>query len=675
MDCTKDNLDVVDGYSNVPELQGEKISIMARQKKITRSLSALGLDITENSAPVIAVMGSGGGLRAMVAFFGTIVKLSDLKLLDAVTYLCGVSGSTWCMSLLYKDEKWSDDSHIEKIENQFIDQLTSKMDLPWNKIKEAFLKDPHSLTDFWAYAVVHNMTKEMNEKNLSSYKVACENGENPYPVFSAVEKASLKKNDKDAWFEFTPHLSGFPAKKTYVKTEHFGSKFKAGKLEEKLPEKEMCYLAGMWGSALGSDNVLYDIIEINSSAIKAREIGNIIPDSSCSCPGCKIKRVHLSKDRSEMTKEEKEKYWQTFAEALQELQLKESFLHKVLLSFYLVNSSTIKAKEIGNIIPNSSCSCPGCKIKRVHLSKDLSEITKEEKKKYWQTFAEALQELQLKESFLHKVLLSFYLVNPSAIKAREIGNIIPDSSCSCPGCKIIRVHLSKDRSEMTKEEKEKYWQTFAEALHECQENKFMAGRFSASDFCENIKAVHRIACCIAQWQWGTTNNFLYQLKDDSASELFGKEHLSLIDAGLEINVAFPLMLPPHRNVDLILSFDFSEGDPFLTLTQTEEYCEKHQVPFPKININENEKNIPSKCCYIFKGDGKGTPDVMHFPLFNNETSNGKVHEMRETYATAKYSYNHHEVIQLLEVAKSNVERSFEQIQDTIKAWIKKRTAK
>lgn len=44
--------------------------------------------------------------------------------------------------------------------------------------------------------------------------------------------------------------------------------------------------------------------------------------------------------------------------------------------------------------------------------------------------------------------------------------------------------------------------------------------------------------------------------------LSSKKHISLVDAGLDINIAFPLMLPPHRNIDLILSFDFSEGDPF-----------------------------------------------------------------------------------------------------------------
>jgi hypothetical protein len=38
--------------------------------------------------------------------------------------------------------------------------------------------------------------------------------------------------------------------------------------------------------------------------------------------------------------------------------------------------------------------------------------------------------------------------------------------------------------------------------------------------------------------------------------------LHLVDAGLAINSPYPLLLPPAWEVQLILSFDFSAGDPF-----------------------------------------------------------------------------------------------------------------
>lgn len=46
-------------------------------------------------APVIAVLGSGGGLRAHIACLGVLSEMKELGLLDAITYLAGVSGSTW----------------------------------------------------------------------------------------------------------------------------------------------------------------------------------------------------------------------------------------------------------------------------------------------------------------------------------------------------------------------------------------------------------------------------------------------------------------------------------------------------------------------------------------------------------------------------------------------------
>ncbi|RXM97924.1 Cytosolic phospholipase A2 zeta [Acipenser ruthenus] len=45
--------------------------------------------------PVVAVVGSGGGIRAMTSLLGSLLGLQRLDLLDTVTYIAGVSGSTW----------------------------------------------------------------------------------------------------------------------------------------------------------------------------------------------------------------------------------------------------------------------------------------------------------------------------------------------------------------------------------------------------------------------------------------------------------------------------------------------------------------------------------------------------------------------------------------------------
>lgn len=45
--------------------------------------------------PVIAVMATGGGIRAMTSLYGQLAGLKELGLLDCVSYITGASGSTW----------------------------------------------------------------------------------------------------------------------------------------------------------------------------------------------------------------------------------------------------------------------------------------------------------------------------------------------------------------------------------------------------------------------------------------------------------------------------------------------------------------------------------------------------------------------------------------------------
>ncbi|KAM4824991.1 cytosolic phospholipase A2 gamma-like [Thomomys bottae] len=57
--------------------------------------------------------------------------------------------------------------------------------------------------------------------------------------------------------------------------------------------------------------------------------------------------------------------------------------------------------------------------------------------------------------------------------------------------------------------------------------------------------------------------FLLGSKNDKTVEKMCRRNvIHLVDAGLAINSAYPLVLPPARDVQLILSFDFSAGDPF-----------------------------------------------------------------------------------------------------------------
>ena len=50
------------------------------------------------------ICGSGGGLRAATALAGFLAEAHACGLLDATTYLSGVSGSCWTLSALYAED-------------------------------------------------------------------------------------------------------------------------------------------------------------------------------------------------------------------------------------------------------------------------------------------------------------------------------------------------------------------------------------------------------------------------------------------------------------------------------------------------------------------------------------------------------------------------------------------
>ncbi|XP_026515009.1 cytosolic phospholipase A2 gamma-like [Terrapene carolina triunguis] len=176
------------------------------------------------------------------------------------------------------------------------------------------------------------------------------------------------------------------------------------------------------------------------------------------------------------------------------------------------------------------------------------------------------------------------------------------------------------------------------------------------------KLLWKTEICICHWMWGSTNNFLYKCEAQSTG-LTNHKFIHLIDAGIAINSAYPLVLHPKRKVKLILFFDFSDGDPFETIKKTAKYCEANYIPFPKINPEKLKDTDTPSSCYIFKG--KDVPTVMHFQLFNKKNCPGEIEDFRDRFTTFTSSYPEDDVKQLLKRAKMNVSNNKERIRKEI----------
>ncbi|XP_053115060.1 cytosolic phospholipase A2 gamma-like isoform X3 [Hemicordylus capensis] len=378
-------------------------------------------------------------------------------------------------------------------------------------VMEASKDELYSLTDFWSYFIVHKLLKEFDESELSAHRRCCETGKNPYPIYAAVDKETCEEQNTGTWFEFTPHEAGVPGLGAYVDIKHFGSIFEKGQLYEKKKGKNICYLQGLWGSALGSEK---ELIQTMSGALMD------FPKDDSPRPDSSTESAFHSQDDQDIG---------------------------ILGWAYL-----------------------------------------------------AVLELLL---------------------------------CS-----------SDEKTD------EKLFDNLESIL-----------KASGDHFHTMVK---KTLSCLWGWTWGSTNNFLYQCSDVKLPELTDKQVVSLIDAGLAINTAYPLVLRPERQAKLILSFDFSAGDPFETIKKAAEYCKEHGLPFPKIDEIELQDTDDPSDCYIFKGEN--APTVMHFPLFNKFNCPGKVAEYRDQFGTFKMSYSEEEIEKLLTAAKKNVAHNHQKILEEIK---------
>ncbi|XP_043554231.1 cytosolic phospholipase A2 zeta-like isoform X1 [Chiloscyllium plagiosum] len=244
----------------------EKEFLVKRKKYSARALKKV-LNLkktpTDSHVPVIAILASGGGIRAMTSLCGALHGLQQIHVLDCITYMIGVSGSTWCMSTLYQDANWSLKDlkvHIEKLKEQVTKSKTSalskdRLGYYINALVEKS-RSGHSvsITDLWGLIIESFLSGQENKTKLSDQQRAVRRGQNPFPIYASLNvRSNLSARDFGEWFECTPYEAGLPKYGAYIPIQHFGSKFFMGYLIKKCPEMRISFLEGQWGSAFAAN--------------------------------------------------------------------------------------------------------------------------------------------------------------------------------------------------------------------------------------------------------------------------------------------------------------------------------------------------------------------------------------------------------------------------------------
>eukprot|EP00075_Anas_platyrhynchos_P009063 XP_021134163.1 cytosolic phospholipase A2 beta isoform X7 [Anas platyrhynchos] len=255
-DCTE-KLDVRLGY----DLCREEQEFLQKRKRVVASalkrVLHLERDLHGHEVPVIAVMATGGGLRAMSAMFGHLLALQKLNLLDCVTYVTGASGSTWTLADLYEHADWSQKTLEEPL--RAVKEQVTKCKL--NLMSMEHLKYYHkelaerakaghvsSFTTLWSLVQEMFLHERPRKYKLTDQRKALEHGQNPLPFYAVLnvkeEKYSTFKFRE--WTEFSPYEVAIPKYGASIRSEFFDSEFFMGRRVKKLPESRICYLEGLW---------------------------------------------------------------------------------------------------------------------------------------------------------------------------------------------------------------------------------------------------------------------------------------------------------------------------------------------------------------------------------------------------------------------------------------------
>uniref|UniRef100_A0A803Y429 PLA2c domain-containing protein n=1 Tax=Meleagris gallopavo TaxID=9103 RepID=A0A803Y429_MELGA len=490
--------------------------------------------------PVVAVLGSGGGMRALTSFYGSLAGLQQLGLLDAAMYLSGISGSTWCLSTLYQDPNWSQKDLQDAISRAQRAVSSSKGGaFSPERLKYYFQElsamessgRKASFTDLWGLIVEYFLQQKEDPSKLSDQQEAVKWAQNPYPIYAAVNvRPNISSGDFAEWCEFTPYEVGFRKYGAFVRTEDFDSEFFMGRLIQKHPEPRICFLQGMWGSAFAAS--------LDDICLKVVGIG---------------------------------------------------------LSFLDPFKDVIKVID-------------DCR--------------------------------------------RFHFRDPTRLKTRLI----------VPGGPLLQIFQDFFKSRVT-----------------CGETfNFMHGLYLHKDY---VKIKEFVV-----WRGTHLDAFPNQLSPM-------EENLYLVDGGFSINSPFPLVLQPERDVDVILSFNFSWEAPFEVLELTQQYCEEREIPFPKIKVSEEDEKKPKECYVFVDDDNPKAPIVLHFPLVNDtfqkykspgvkresedEKSFGDfVIETKDSpYRTLNFTFEPYDFSRLVEVNRYNVLNSSDTLFRTLNLALQRRKLK
>ncbi|WPG99063.1 cytosolic phospholipase A2 zeta [Acrodontium crateriforme] len=270
----------------------EQLFLQKRRLQTTKALAKY-LDVPEkdvhpDDVPTIAMCGSGGGLRALVAGASSFLSTQEDGLFDCVTYTAGVSGSCWLQTLYFSSiGRQNCHNIIEHLKQRIGVHIgyppalfSSLAQAPTNKyLLSGFVEKlrgvenaDFGLVDVYGMALAARLLVPSAELKVDNYDLKVSNqrfytdeGKSPLPIYTAVrheipeQTAKTSEDDKKnfdwfQWFEWTPYEFFCEELNAGIPTWAVGRKWNAGQTVWRenglaLPELRIPLYLGVWGSA------------------------------------------------------------------------------------------------------------------------------------------------------------------------------------------------------------------------------------------------------------------------------------------------------------------------------------------------------------------------------------------------------------------------------------------
>jgi len=283
------------------DLPQEEIDIIQQRKNVNRAAQrALLGDVIDREPLTVNVACSGGGVRALVSALGSLCGLETLKMLDCVTYLALLSGSTWMASWFVYGNSMREyrtmllpnltngllirtPAEVKTIADRILLQLSEKKTVTLINLFDALLVNM-TFRGFGSEKFTKHLLAQFD--NVRSGKM---------PFFINTAAMIHPKIIGSEWVEFTPIEIGSEYLNAWVPTWAFNRNFRSGVSTDFT--FDFPFYLGTYGGAVGLnlDMVYRHSIEKNFSDLPI-PVDTIVKNLIESLLGVKLSAKHVIRD-------------------------------------------------------------------------------------------------------------------------------------------------------------------------------------------------------------------------------------------------------------------------------------------------------------------------------------------------------------------------------------------